>query len=800
MRPRTVSPVVPTSLVVAVLLCCSGMALADDTNAAASPAAEATQAAEPAAPWSFRNHVQSVLTKTGCNSGACHGAAAGKNGFKLSLRGYDPLADWKAITRHAGGRRIVTGDPGRSLLLTKPTGAVPHKGGTRFTIDSPEYRVLSEWIAAGAPAPASNDPRIERIEILPKHQQLAPGDDSRFYRVLAHFSDGQVEDVTRWARYTATNSSVATVDQQGRLTVTGSGEGAVVAWYLAQNVVATISVPYPNDIPAEVYRKAPRANLIDGHVLAKLESLRLPFSPPCDDATFIRRAFLDTIGLLPTADEVRGFLKDDKPDKRARLIDSLLERPEFVDYWTYRWSDLLLVTGARLRPKAVDAYYTWIRKQVEQNTPWDEFARGIVTARGNTVEHGAANFFSLHQDPLDMAETTSMAFLGMSINCARCHDHPLEKWTNDQYYGFASLFARVRGKGWGGDFRSGDGERTVFVANAGEVMQPRTGRPQPPTPLDAEPLAFESDRDRRDYLATWLTSPDNPYFTRAIVNRVWAAYLGRGIVESVDDLRLTNPESNPPLMAALGEYLVQQKYDLKQLMRLIMNSATYQRSSEPLPGNKTDRRFYSRYMPRRMSAEVLLDAMSRVTGVPTEFTHTRQDGGSMQKVEIAKGTRAVQLRDTSVVSKFLETFGRPERLITCECERSDEPSMTQVLHLVNGGTLNEKLSAAGSRIDDWLDAGTTNAALVEELYLAALARMPADDERAQLLAVLNETDARIAKLAPGVEQAFREAFGRAPTAAELKRTLAAAGRSEKRLAIEDLCWSVLTSREFLFQH
>ncbi|MCA9114616.1 MAG: DUF1553 domain-containing protein, partial [Planctomycetaceae bacterium] len=471
-----------------------------------------------------------------------------------------------------------------------------------------------------------------------------------------------------------------------------------------------------------------------------------------------------------------------------------------VDYWTYQWSDLLLVTGARLRPKAVDAYYSWIRQQVEQNTPWDEFARGIVTARGNTVENGAVNFFALHQDPLDMAETTSMAFLGMSINCARCHDHPLEKWTNDQYYGFASLFSRVRGKGWGGDFRSGDGERTVFVADAGEVVQPRTGHPQPPTPLDAPPLDFESDRDRREYLAAWLTSPENPYFTRAIVNRVWASFMGTGLVEAVDDLRLTNPESNPPLMAALAGYLVEQKYDLKQLMRLILNSAAYQRSSTPLPGNRDDQRFYARFPTRRMSAEVLLDAMSQVTGVPTEFTETRQDGGSINKVEIAKGTRALQLRDTSVVSRFLETFGRPERLITCDCERSDEPSMTQVLHLVNGGTLNDKLSAEGNRIDTWLDARATNEAILEDLYLAALARLPDAAEKKNLLAVLQETDARIAKLAPGVEQAFRDAFGRVPTEAERERTLAAAGRAEKRLALEDLYWSVLTSREFLFQH
>ncbi len=753
----------------------------------------------PTAPWSFRNHVQSVLTKTGCNMGACHGAAAGKNGFKLSLRGYDPDADWRSITRHANGRRIVPSDPGRSLLLTKPTGAVPHKGGTRFTVDSPEYRVVSEWLAAGAPGPRDDDPRIERIEVLPKSQRLGVG-FVRQLRVHAHFDDGHVEDVTRWAKYTTSNSSVATVGDRGTVMVTGPGEGAIVAWYLAQNVVATISVPYENDLPADLFAKEPQANVVDEHVLAKLAALNLPPSPVCDDATFVRRVHLDTIGLLPTADEVRNFLKDESPDKRAKLVDALLERPEFVDYWTYQWSDLLLVTGARLRPKAVETYYDWIRGHVEKNTPWDEFATAVVTARGTTFENGAANFFSLHQDPLDMAETTSMAFLGMSVNCARCHDHPLEKWTNDQYYGFASLFARVRGKGWGGDYRSGDGNRTVFVANSGEVVQPRTGRPQPPTPLDGTPLPFESDVDRREYLAEWLVSPENPYFTRAIVNRVWANYLGVGIVESADDLRLTNPESNPALMAALTGYLVEKDYDLKALMRLILNSRTYQRSSEPLPGNVKDRRFYSRYFPRRMSAEVALDALSRVTGVPTEFTQRMQDGGGLDKISVPRGTRALQLKDTSVVSGFLERFGRPGRLITCDCERSDEPSMTQVLHLVNGATLNDKLAKPKNRVDALLDANLPNEKIVEEVYLASLSRMPVKDETARLVKILNETDARIARLGPGIEKSFLGAFGRLPTEDERKRTLAAAGRTEKRLAVEDLFWSVLTSKEFLFHH
>ncbi len=388
--------------------------------------------------WSFRNQVQSVLSKQGCNSGACHGAAAGKNGFRLSLRGYDPEFDYYSITRQSSGRRIVPKDPGRSLLLTKPTGAIPHKGGVRFREDSRDYQVISEWIASGNPGPMDDDARLDHLEILPKNAILKPG-DSQPLIVLAHFTDGQVEDVTAWARYTPTNLTVAKVDESGTVNVTGHGEGSIVAWYLSKNVVATVTSPYPNEVPTAVFAESPKANLIDELVLEKLRQLNLPPSPRCGDGEFIRRAYLDTIGVLPTVEETKKFLEDASPEKRSRLIEELLKRPEFVDYWAYKWSDLLFLSGQRLRPEALDSFYKWIRQNVEQNTPWDEFVRNIVLAKGSTFENGAANFYSLHQDPLEMSENVSMAFLGMSIGCAKCHDHPLEKWTNDQYYGMANL-------------------------------------------------------------------------------------------------------------------------------------------------------------------------------------------------------------------------------------------------------------------------------------------------------------------------------------------------------------------------
>jgi hypothetical protein len=712
--------------------------------------------------WSFRNHVESVLSKQGCNAGSCHGARAGQKGFRLTLFGFDVDADYTYLTRQAVGRRIVPSDPGRSLILTKPTGLLPHKGGVRLEPGSLEYRVLSEWIASGVPGPKEDDPQIARLEVLPKYSRQRPKAAQQLV-VRAHFSDGHVEDATRWSKYTSVNSSVASVDERGLVTITGAGEAAVKVWYLNQNAMAFMTVPYENAIAPDVFAAAPRRNFIDEQSLGKLQAMRVPPSARCDDATFLRRAFLDTIGTLPTADEARAFLADSAADKRNQLIDSLLARPEFVDYWTYKWADVLLITGQRLRPKAVEAYYQWVHKSVAENKPWDQLVREIVTATGSTYDHGAANFYALHQDPEDMAETVAQAFMGLSINCAKCHNHPLEKWTNDQYYGFANLFSRVRATGWGGDYRCGDGLRIVYSDTQGELIQPSRGGPQPPCPLDGQPLAFEATEDRRLAVADWLTSPENPYFTRAIVNRVWANFFGVGLVEAVDDLRLTNPASNEELLAAAARFVVEQKYDLKDLMRAILQSETYQRASETLPENKADERFYSHYYPRRLKAEVLLDAIAQVTNVPTDFKaatpDSRKPGAAIPSIK-----RALKLPDSYVDSYFLEAFGKPDRLITCECERSSEPSMTQVLHLYNGETVNKKLAAQGSaaeRAVDEMDYGK----IVEELFLAALSRLPTNAEREPLVAELT-----------------------------------AAKQEDRRQVIEDLYWSVLTSREFLFNH
>ncbi|HYG74937.1 MAG TPA: DUF1549 domain-containing protein [Planctomycetota bacterium] len=696
--------------------------------------------------WSFRNHVQPVLMRTGCSTGACHGAAAGKNGFRLSLRGYDDEGDYRAITRHALGRRVIPSDPGRSLLMTKATGAVPHKGGQRFDTDSLEYRVVSEWIASGMSGPSSNDPRIEKIEILPQNAVLKAGTNQQLI-VRAYFSDGQIQDVTRWARYTSAVASVATVDDSGRVSVVGTGEGAITAWYLSRIAIGTVSVPNEKPQPPEVFTQAKRRNFIDELVLEKLQSLNIPPSPKCNDGDFLRRAYIDTIGILPTADETRAFLADTSPTKRDELIDKLLKRPEFVDYWSYKWSDLLLVNSEKLNPQAMWSYYNWIRRNVAANTPWDVMVRDLMTAKGSTLENGGGNFFVLHEDPKVLAETASVAFMGLAINCAQCHNHPMEKWTNDQYYAMANLFARVRTKN-----APGDGNRIVYSATEGDLVQPLTGKPQPPQPLDGKVMDINSPADRREHLAEWLVSRDNPYFTRAITNRVWASFFGTGLVEAVDDLRVTNPPSNEKLLAATAKFLADNKFNLQSLMRAILQSETYQRSSETLPENKVDTRFYSRFYPRRIMAEVLLDALSNVTGSPTAFAN------------YPKGWRAMQLPDSNVNSYFLKSFGRPNRLITCECERTIEPSMAQVLHISNGDTLNKKLEDSSNRISQWISTKAPHEKVIEDLYLSALARYPTENEKAKLLKML------------------------------------AAEGAEVRPLLEDLYWSVLSSKEFLFNH
>ena len=715
-------------------------------------------------PLSFRHDVLPVLSKAGCNSGGCHGALAGKGGFRLSLNAYDPATDHYNITRENRGRRIEFADPARSLFVIKPTAAVRHKGGKFIHEDSDDYKLLIEWIQQGAPGPSTDDTELNRIELSPALSQLNKG-DTQPLTVHAFFSDGTKRDVTRWARFTPTDATIAEVDEAtGLAKVIGYGEGAISVWYSGQIALARITSPWPSVIPDEVFARTPKRNVIDKRVIEQLRRLNLKPSKPSSDSEFIRRVYLDVVGMLPTPQETKAFLADTSETKRDDLIEKLLAQPEFVDYWAYRLSDLFLISSKKLRPLALKAYYDWLRGEIEKITPWDQLVRQVIAAKGDTLKNGAANFYSIHQDPETMAENVSQAFMSLSINCAKCHNHPLEKWTNDQYYSFANLFARVRAKGWGGDARSGDGARTLFIADRGDLIQPRTGKPQPAAPLDGQAIASDSTEDRREALADWLTSPENPYFTRSIANRVWANFFGRGIVEPVDDLRISNPASNEPLLQAISEHLAKNDYDLKSLMRLILRSETYRRSSTPLPENEGDQKYYSRYYPRRLMAEVLQDAITSVTRVSPKYNRITLSDGSTEGTSLYReGTRALQLSDSAVTSYFLKTFGRNEREITCECERSNKPSMVQVLHLSNGDTLNNNLRSKQSRVNTMITQ--SNGDIIDEAYLLCLSRRPSDSERKRLQ--------NIFEVAP---------------------------ETERRGVVEDLFWALMTSREFLFQH
>jgi hypothetical protein len=720
-----------------------------------------TKAKDPA-PFSFTNDIIPLMTKVGCNSGACHGALAGKGGLKLSLRGYDPDADHFVLTRQALGRRIDRQEPSKSLMLLKPTTAVTHGGGLKIDVDSDDYRMLADWIASGAPGPRPEEPHIQRLEVLPPEAVLKPKDRLQVL-VRARYSDGHTQDVTHGAKFNSTDDLVTTVDAEGRVRVTGHGEAAVTIWYSNLVAAARVAAPLSGAVDLRVFADAPRNNFVDELVLRKLQALHIPPSPPCTDAEFIRRAFLDAAGTLPAPDEVRRFVADPAKDKRAKLIDDLLKRPEFVDYWTYKWSDVLLVSTRKLPQQAVWAFHQYIRQAVADNKPWDRFARDILTASGSDLDNGAAAYYVIHKDISDLTEATSLTFLGMSITCCRCHNHPLEKWTQDQYWSLANLFSRVA-------LKNGErgGEVTVQALPFGDVPHPRRSVAMPPAPLDGKPLPLDSPADRRAYFADWLTAPENPYFARALVNRVWRNFLGRGLVEAEDDLRQTNPPTNEELFAAVEKDFVAHKYDLRQLIRTIMNSATYQRSSRPLPGNEMDDRFYSHYLIRRLPAEVILDAYAQVTGVPTPFKEVAigTTGGTAGTNAYPPGTRALQLPDTLVVSRFLDSFGRPERGVACSCERQQDSSVGQALHLNNGQTLNDKLRARDSRVERWLNEKVSDEEATKQLYMLALCREPAEEELKKFAALM----------------------------AEGERDKGAA----RREVLEDLFWAVLTGREFLF--
>ncbi len=712
---------------------------------------------KPADGWSFRNHVVPVLTKMGCNQGACHGALSGKGGFKLTLRGYDPEVDHDTMLRQSLGRRISLTEPAESLVLRKATFATPHGGGKRFAKGSLEYDVIHGWIAAGAPGLAPKEKEVVSLTVSPAAKALSVGDEESL-TVVAKYSDGSSDDVTRWAKFSSTDEGVATVDDTtAKVKMNGPGEAAITVWYSSKVLYARLSVPFPNQVSEADYSTFTVTNFIDELALKKWKQLNLAPSKAAGDSAFIRRAYVDAAGILPSPEEVEEFLANTAPDKRAKLIDRLLQRDEFIDYWAYKLSDLMLVSSRKLKSEAMWDFYYWIRQSVKENKPWDQFAREIFTATGSSRDRGALNYFVLHKDPIDLTENTTQAFLGQRLTCARCHNHPLEKWTQKQYYQMANLFSRVGIKNG-----AEAGDSVIFAKVSGNINHPRLLRPLAPTPLDGREFSLDDTSDRRVHFAKWLTSPENPFFARNIVNRVWGNYMGRGLVDPIDDVRATNPASNEDLFAAVTKDFVDHGFDLRRLMRTILNSSTYQLSSDANATNQQDVKYYSKYVLKRLPAEVLMDAMSQVTGVPSIFPG------------IPGGTRAMELPDVRVKSQFLDVFGRPARVICDAGERSADPSIAQALHVINGETLNRKLMSPDGVVALFQRLGLSDARSVDQLYLAAFSRFPSAEERSAVLAQLSES-----RHAKANSDAVKES---------------------RRRAMEDMTWALLTSKEFLFNH
>lgn len=651
-------------------------------------------------PVHFGNDVVPILTKLGCNSGGCHGRAAGQNGFKLSVFGYDPNADYEAIVQQGRGRRVFPASPAASLILAKPAGGVPHGGGLRLKVDSLDYELVRQWITQGMPEGSTDAPTLVGLDVVPAQRVVAPGGRQQIL-ATARYSDGSARDVSAASLFASNAALVADLSSPG-LVQCGEvpGEAAITVNYMGQVASVAIRVPRPN--APDPYPELPVNNRIDELVWSKLRTMGLVPSEPVGDATFLRRLFLDTIGTLPSPEEVREFLSDASPDKRARWIDRVLARPEYADYWALIWSDILLVDREKLGERGAFELHRWLRRQFATNRPFDAWVRELLTATGNSARVGPVNFFRAADSPEVLARSVSQALLGVRVECAQCHHHPFERWSQDDFYGLASFFEGLQ--------RQAVGPQRVLVFHAGyqESKIPGPNRAVPARPLGGEFLPEVRSRDPREVLAAWLTAADNPWFARLAANRLWKHYLGRGLVEPEDDLRTTNPATNPQLLDHLAQSLVAAKFDVQALTREILASRVYQLSSAPNETNVDDEQNFSRYYAKRLPAEVLLDAISAATGASEPF------------VGRPAGTRAIELWDNRLPSYFLEIFGRPERTSPCQCARSSEPTMAQALHLMNAHEVDAKVASPDGRVARLVAAGVSSDELAEELSLAAL--------------------------------------------------------------------------------
>ena len=696
----------------------------------------------------FESDIQPLLTRFGCNSGACHGKSRGQNGFALSLLGFDSDFDFNAMAREGRGRRIFPAAPDSSLLLRKATGRIPHGGGARFTEESPQYELLRNWIQNGSPRTPDDAPKLVRVMVEPVNTSLAP-QESISLRVTAEYSDGNLRDVTDASAFQSNDTTIALINEHGVLQA-GSvpGETAIMTRYMNHIAVCGVTIPLPGNVSEEQYASLPRNNEIDDLVWKKLKLLGILPSPLANETTFHRRVYLRAIGRLPTPDETRAFLADDSSDKRIRLIDQLLERPEYADFWANKWADLLRPNPYRVGIKAVWMLHAWLRESFRENKPYDQFARELVAARGSTWRNGATVIHRDRRQTVEIASSISQLFLGVRLECAKCHHHPFEVWSQDDFYGFASYFTRVGRRGGLSPPISG-GEELVFTSSSGRINHGRTGQPVSPKPLTGESLEIDPEDDPREILMDWMTDPSNPFFAKVMANRIWAEIMGHGLVEPIDDIRATNPASNEALLNYLADDFRNHGYDIKHLIRRIMTSHVFGLSSTPSDRNVSDVKNFSRYYRQRLRAEVLLDAVNDVLETGDEFS------------AMPVGSRSTELWTFRTKSQFLDTFGRPDPNQDPPCERITDSTTPQILHLMNSPELDRKLSVDSARPAKLANSEKSKERIVEEAFFLVYCRPPTADESQEAAAIILDGD-------------------------------------QRRGTVEDLFWALLNTPEFLF--
>ena len=677
--------------------------------------------------------IRPILSKAGCNMGACHASQHGKGGFILSVFGFDPRVDYKGIVKDELERRVDFIEPTNSLFLMKPTMKTPHGGGRRLTEGSVMYDTLVDWLKAGAPAPVSEPNEVVSVEVFPKRRVATVGSQQQL-RVVANYADGSIRDVTPLSRFDSLDEGMLAVSESGLVTTNGRGQAGIMVRFEGKAEICMVTTPYSEQPNLDDWKNN---NFIDEFAIGKFKELGIAPSPVCDDATFVRRAYLDAIGSLPTPEEVKAFVDREDLAKREKLIDQLLGltgdplldiyNDRYAAYWTLKWSDLIRNSTDNLGEQGMWALHNWIREAFRVNKGMDQFVKEIITAKGSLYMNGPANYYQINSNPTALTESTSQLFMGVRLECAKCHHHPFESYSQADYYGMAAFFSRVGTKN-SEEFGLFGRERVVVVQPSGEARHPRTGKNMVPTVLHGEQM--EHPLDRRIPLANWLASPDNSWFAKSIVNRYMSYLLGRGLVEPVDDLRSTNPATNEEMFTALAEYLEQNQYDVKKLVKVIMNSRVYQLSSQPTELNQAAGKFYAFYKVKRIAAEPLLDAINTATATTTKFQN------------LPAGTRAIELPDTNYPNYFLKTFGKPRRTSVCECERAPDENLAQALHTLNGDTINAKIDDANGRLGKLITAEKSDAEIIRELFLATWSRTPTEEEIAVCKGIAGEAAER----------------------------------------------------------